>query len=177
MTLMLRSESESSVDLCAQIVDSGVGLRLSTPTLETEGAGHHADGQCAKGAGDRGHDGCAAGSGATTLTRSDEDHIGALQHLLDLLPVVVSGLLADLGVGASAQPTRQLATDVELDVRIAHQECLRVGVDGDEFHALESDLNHPIDGIDTAAADADNLDDREIVLWSRHCASLHLLAD
>ncbi len=75
-----------------------------------------------------------------------------------------AALLADLGVGAGAEPAGQLAADVELDVGVAHQQRLRVGVDRDELDALEADLDHPVDGVDAAAADADDLDDGEVVL-------------
>ena len=91
-----------------------------------------------------------------------------LQHLLDVVRVVLGGLAADLRVGAGAEAAGELATDVELHVGVAHEQRLRVGVDGDELHALEADLDHPVDGVDAAAADADDLDDREVVLGCRH---------
>jgi hypothetical protein len=75
-----------------------------------------------------------------------------------------SAAFADLGVGAGAEPAGELAADVELDVGVAHQQSLGVGVDRDELDALEADLDHPVDGVDTAAADADDLDDGEVVL-------------
>ena len=86
--------------------------------------------------------------------------------------VVLGGLAADLGVGAGAEAAGELAADVELDVGVAHQQRLRVGVDGDELDALEADLDHPVDGVDAAAADADDLDDRQVVLRSCHCVPL-----
>ncbi len=114
------------------------------------------------------HDRRAAGAGAAALARGDEDHVGALEHLLDLLAVVLGRLPADLGVGAGAEAAGELAADVELDVGVAHQQRLRVGVDRDELDALETDLDHPVDGVDTASADADDLDDREVVLRCCH---------
>jgi hypothetical protein len=39
---------------------------------------------------------------------------------------------------------------------------------------LEADLDHPVDGVDTAAADADDLDDGEVVLGCCHDAGLPL---
>ena len=118
--------------------------------------------------GDPGDDGRATGAGAAALARGDEDHVGALEDLLDLLGVVLGGLLADLGVGAGAEPAGELAADVELDVGVAHQQRLGVGVDGDELDALEADLDHPVDGVDAAAADADDLDDGQVVLRCCH---------
>ena len=117
---------------------------------------------------DAGHDGRAAGAGAAALARGHEDHVGALEHLLDLLRVVLGGLAADLGVGAGAEAPGELAADVELDVGVAHQQCLRVGVDRDELDALEPDLDHPVDRVDTAAADADDLDHGQVVLRCCH---------
>ena len=89
--------------------------------------------------------------------------------------VVLGGLAADLGVGAGAEAAGELAADVELDVGVAHQQRLRVGVDRDELDALEADLDHPVDGVDAAAADADDLDDREVVLRCCHDAGLPLV--
>ena len=87
---------------------------------------------------DLGDDRRAAGAGAAALARGDEHHVGALEHLFDLVAVVLGGLATDLGVGAGAEPARELAADVELHVGVAHQQRLRVGVDRDELDALEA---------------------------------------
>ena len=79
-----------------------------------------------------------------------------------------AALRADLGVGAGAEAAGELAADVELDVGVAHQEGLGVGVDRDELDALEADLDHPVDGVDAATADAHDLDDRQVVLRCCH---------
>jgi hypothetical protein len=150
------------------------GLVGAATTLEGERARHDTDGQRAELLGDAGHDGRATGAGATALAGGHEDHVGALEDLLDLLGVVLGGLLADLGVGAGAQAAGELTTHVELDVGIAHQQRLRVGVDRDELDALEADLDHPVDRVDTAAADADDLDDGQVVLGCCHGAGLSL---
>jgi hypothetical protein len=42
------------------------------------------------------------------------------------------------GSAPAPRPAGQLAADVELDVGVAHQQRLGVGVDGDELHALEA---------------------------------------
>ncbi len=140
--------------------------------LEGERPGDHADGQRAERAGDVGHDGRAAGAGAAALAGGHEDHVGALEDLLDLLAVVLGRLAADVRVGAGAESAGELAADVELDVGVAHQQRLRVGVDGDELDALEADLDHPVDGVDATAADTDDLDDCEVVLRCCHVEGL-----
>ncbi len=67
--------------------------------------------------------GRAAGAGATALARGDEDEVGALEHLLDLVAVLLGGLLAHLGVGPRTETTGALAADVELDVGVAHEQA------------------------------------------------------
>ena len=156
--------------------DAGLRLVRAAPALEGERPRDDADGQGAEALGDPGDDGRATGAGAAALAGGDEDHVGALEDLLDLLRVVLGGLLADLGVGARAEPAGELAADVELDVGIAHEQRLGVGVDRDELDSLEADLDHPVDGVDTAAADADDLDDGEVVLGCCHDAGLPLVS-
>ena len=144
--------------------DARLGLVGTTAALERERAGDDAYRQGTEAAGDTGHDRRAARASAATLTRGHEDHVGALEDLLDLLGVVLRSLLADLGIRTCAQTARQLAPDVELDVGITHQQRLRVRVDRDELDALEADLDHAVDGVDATAADADDLDDGQVVL-------------
>ena len=161
-------DDDEGVDLLAQVGDAGLGLVGAAAALEGERAGDDTDRQGAEAPGDLGDDRRATGAGAAALAGGDEDHVGPLEDLLDLLRVVLGGLLADLGVGAGAEPAGELAADVELDVGVAHQQRLRVGVDGDELDALEADLDHPVDGVDATAADADDLDDGQVVLRCCH---------
>ena len=71
-------------------------------------------------------------------------------------------LAADLGVGAAAEAVRDLLADVDLDVGVAGLQRLGVGVDGDELDAADTDVDHAIDGVGAAAADADDLDRRHV---------------
>ncbi len=157
-------DDDLCVDLLLELADARVGLHRAAAALEGEGPGHDADGQRTLLLGDLGDDGGTTGAGAATLTGGDEHHVGAQQHLFDLGPVVVGGLTADLGVGAGTEAASHLAPDVELHVRVGHQQRLSVGVDGDELDPLQPGVDHPIDGVAAAAADADDLDDREVVL-------------
>src|SRR5699024_2199998 len=152
------------VDLLPQHGDAGFGLGRSALALETEGTGDHADRECAEGSGYVGHDRRSAGSCTTALPGSDEDHVGPLEDLFDLLAMILGRLTADIGVGSGAQATCEFAADVELDIGVTHQQRLRVRVDGDELDALEPLFDHSVDGIDTATADADDFARREVVL-------------
>src|SRR5690606_10133522 len=90
--------------------------------------------------------------------------VGALEDLFDLVAVVFAGLRADLGVGPGAEAPGEFAADVEFAVGVAHQQCLRIGVDRDELDAFESRLDHPVDSIDAAASDSNDFDDGEVVV-------------
>ena len=165
---MTMSVSHSLRRLC----DPLFGLPGATAALERERPGDDADGQRAELARDRRDDRRAAGAGAAALARGDEDHVGPLEDLLDLLAVVLGGLAADLRIRARTQAPRQLTTDVELDVGVGHQQGLRVRVHRDELDALEADLDHPVHGVHTTATDADDLDHCEVVVRGRHRAHL-----
>jgi hypothetical protein len=104
----------------------------------------------------------------------DEDHVGPLDDLLDLLRVVLGGPTTDLGIRTGPEPSCEFTADIELDVGIAHQQRLGVSVDGDELHALETDLDHSVDRVDAAATDADDLDYCQVVLRCCHVESLPL---
>ena len=157
-------DDDEGVDLLLEALDALLGLHRAATTLEGERAGDDADGEGAEALGHLGDDRRAAGAGAAALAGGDEDHVGALEHLLDLLAVLLGGLATDLGVAAGAEAAGELAADVELHVGVAHQQRLRVGVDGDELDALQAGVDHAVDGVDAAAADADDLDDRQVVL-------------
>ena len=64
------------------------------------------------------------------------------------------------GLGAGAQSAGELAADVDLHVGVAQRELLEVGVDGDELDLGEAGVDHPVDGVQTCAADAHYADDR-----------------
>ena len=172
-------DHDERVDLALEPLDAVLGLDRPPPALERERPGHDADGERADAAGDLGDDRRAAGAGAAALARGDEDHVGALEHLLDLVAVLLGRLAAHLGVGAGAETAGELAPDVELHVGVAHQQRLRVGVDRDELHALEAGVDHAVDGVAATAADADDLDDGQVVLhvmaaWRPLCSSLRV---
>src|SRR4029450_2655901 len=118
-----------------------------------ERAGDHADGQRAELTGDVRYHRRAAGAGGAALAAGDEDHVGALEPLFDLVAVVLGGVLADLGLRAGAEPAGELPADVQLAIGVTHQQRLRVGVDRDELDAVEPYLDHPVDGVDAAATD------------------------
>ena len=73
-------------------------------------------------AGQGGDDG--RGAGVAALACGDEDHVSPLEDFLDLLMVLFGAFAGELGVGPGAEATGELAADVELDVRVGHQQGL-----------------------------------------------------
>ncbi len=128
------------------------------PALELERLGDDGDRQRAELAGQAGDHRRRAGAGAAAEAGGDEDHVGARQRLDDRVGVLERGLPADVGIGAGAEPLRQLLADLDLDGGLVVLERLDVGVGDDELDAAESDRDHPVDGVAAAAADADHLD-------------------
>src|ERR687898_300646 len=157
-------DDDEGVDLLLEALDALLGLHCPAATLERERPRDHADRERADALGDLGHHRRPAGARAPALAGGDEDHVGALEDLLDLLAVLLRGLTTDLGVAAGSEAARQLTTDVELGVGVAHEQRLGVGVDGDELHALEAGVDHAVDGIDPAAPDPDHFDHGKVVL-------------
>ena len=102
--------------------------------------------------------GAEPGAGAAAETGGDEDHVGAVEHLLDALPVLERGVLADLGVGAGAEAGGEARAELELDRRRGGAQRLEIGVGDDELHAGELGADHPVDRVRAAAAEADDLD-------------------
>ena len=154
-------DDDEGVDLLRQTVDALVGLGRTSMTLEAERAGDHTDGESSQRTGDLGDDRGSSSTRATAFTCRHEDHVGALETLLDLLGVVLGCLSALVRIGSGTQTPSEFSPDVKFDVSIAAVEkSLRIRVDGDELDALETSFNHAIDGIAAAAAHANDSDDR-----------------
>ena len=97
-----------------------------------------------------------AGAGAAALARGDEHHVRALEQRLDAVVVLHRRGVAELGVRAGAQPARDVGPDLERHVRGRRVQRLRVGVQRDELDAGDLGLDHAVDGVHAAAADADH---------------------
>ena len=155
---------DQRVDLLLQALHTGVGLDGTAATFEAEWPSDDTDGQGADAARQLGDDRRCARACTATLAGGDEHHVGALDDFFDLVTVRLCRVATDVGVTAGAESAGEITPDVELHVGVAHQERLRVGVHGNELDPLEAGVDHPVDGIDATTADADHLDDCEIIL-------------
>src|SRR4029079_6699948 len=156
-------DHDQRVDAIAEILDPDLCLLRATPPFESERSGDDADGERLELTPELRDDRRSTGAGAAALAGGDEDHVRTLECLLQLVARLLRGGEADSRVGACAEPAGRLRADVDLQVGVRHQERLRVGVDRDELDAAEPGLDHAVDRVRAAAADADDLDHREVV--------------
>ena len=150
-----------SVSTCLlQLGDAGLGDAHAPRALELERLGDDADGQDAELAGDARDDGGRARAGAAAHAGGDEHHVRAGDLGADLLDRLLGRGLADLGLGAGAEPFGQV--DAELDAMLGAraEQRLRIGVGDDEIDAAQAGRDHVVDGVAAGAADADDGDAR-----------------
>ncbi len=101
-----------------------------------------------------------SGAGAAAHARGEEDHVGALHRFRQLARAFFGGGAPDGGIAAGAQAARGARAERNLAFRQRIAQRLMVGVAGDEFHAADAEFDHPVDGVRTAAAQADHFDHR-----------------
>ena len=131
----LVGDDDQRVDLGAEGGDALLGLGGAARALEGERLGDGADRERADVAGELGDHRSGAGAGAAAGAGGEEDHVGALEQLLDLVLLVEGGAVADARVGAGAEAAGQLGADVQRDVGVRVLQGLKVGVDRDELDA------------------------------------------
>src|SRR3954447_9454459 len=98
---------DQGVDLFAEVDDALLRLDRSALALKGERAGDHADRQCTKRAGDAGHHRRTTGASAATLAGCDEDHVGTLERVLDVLGMVLSRLATLVRIRTSTETAGQ----------------------------------------------------------------------
>src|SRR2546428_14037542 len=98
-----------------------------------------------------------AGPGPPPHARRDEHDMGPPEKLPDLLFVLVSRLLPDLGEGAGAEPLREALPDEDLLRRVDGQQVLRIRVHRAELRARDPGFTAPVDRVRSAAAAPDDL--------------------
>ena len=142
-----------------QRLDAALALLAAARALEAERLRDDADGQRADFARDPRHDRGGAGAGAAAGAGGDEDHVRALQQGLHAV-VVLHRRLRGRAPGSRPAPRPRVSSAPMWSVRSARRllQRLQVGVDGEELDALDLGLDHAVDGVDAAAADADDAD-------------------
>lgn len=146
--------------MLAQFLDALERNLHAAAAFKRERLGDHGDGQDAHLLGQLRDHRSGAGTGTATHAGGDKNHVRALQCVHDALAVFQRGLTADFRIGACAQALGDVGTQLQLQLGAAVLDRLRVGVGGDEFHAIDVGVHHVRNRVATAAADADDLDHR-----------------
>jgi hypothetical protein len=100
----------------------------------------------------------SSGAGSAAHTGGDEDHVCALNEFRDFRVIFEGRFTTDFWVCTGAESASHVLTDRDLGRSERRVQRLNVGVGGDKIHALQSELDHRVHGITSAAADSDNLD-------------------
>ena len=79
------------------------------------------------------------------------------ERAADFVAVLFDGLTTDLRARARAESARELFPDLHFDVGLRRQQRLRVGIDRDELDSFEMLVDHAVDGVSAATADAHDL--------------------
>ena len=88
--------------------------------------------------------------------------------------MVFGCLSSHCGVCSGAEAMGKVTTDVQLRLCIGHQQSLCVSVHSNELNAFQANFNHSIDGVNTAATNSDDFDNRQMILRCDHNLALFL---
>ena len=137
---------------CCSFGDAGVGQPHAVAALEVERLGDDADGQNAPFPRAFGDDRTgASGSSAAAHAGGDEDQTGFVEVLTDLHVWIFGSRHPDFGVGPAPRPwVTWTPSWTRLSV-LEKRELLGVGVGDFEFDALETRLDHAVDGVTPGA--------------------------
>src|SRR5207247_10346247 len=100
-------DHDQGVDVLTQIADSELGLLRALAALERERPRDDADGDPADLPGELGHGRSSAGPGAATLAGGHEDHVRALERILELVAALARRTSTAVPIGPGAGAARR----------------------------------------------------------------------
>ena len=96
---------------------------------------------------------------AAAHSGSNEYHVGILDVSDHFVDRFLGSLLTYLRVSSCSAASRDLFAELDLYLSLTSRKSLPVCIDANECHALQSGINHAVDGIASAAADSDYFND------------------
>ena len=149
-------DRDDRVDAVAQRLEAALGLQLPLLAFELERLGDDGDGQRAELAGEAGDHRRRAGAGAAAEAGGDEDHVGAVERLDDLVGVLerrLRGRRSDRrrrrAPWSACAPICSL-----IGAALSCSACRSVLATMNSTPSRPG-LHHAVDGVAAAAADAD----------------------
>ena len=101
--------------------------------------------------------GCT-GTGTAAHTSGNEDHVSTFHAFCQYVFGFFCRFFPYFRVGPCTQASGFVLTDLDLGGGAGFFQLLRIAVHSDEFHTLESGLDHAVHGVVAAAAHTDDLD-------------------
>src|SRR5262249_6798325 len=126
--------------------------------FHVEWLGDYRDAQDAELLGNRCDDWRRACPRAAAHAGGNEQHVAAIDQLDDPVAIIHRGLATDFRVCTCAETLGDVAPDLQRSLHPGMLQGLRIGIDADEIHPLDTAIDHVRDRIAAAAADAQHLD-------------------
>lgn len=111
--------------------------------------------------------GGGTGTGAATHTCRDKHHVCTIKSSTQRFTVFISRIATDFRVCTGTQTFGNTATDLNCLANSRFTQCLRIGVHRKEFNTFDALAHHVLDGIATAATDADDFNHRVVGQFHR----------
>src|SRR6185295_7925477 len=148
------------IDALAQFAQALFGLLHPATSFEMERFCHHRNSQRVQFGRQRCDDRRSAGARAAAKPSRNKNHVRAFKYFDDLVSVFKGGFASDVRICSRTQSLREPAAELYLDWRLGSLQRLKVGVGNEEFNALDAGLDHAVDSIAAATADADHFNAR-----------------
>ena len=139
--------------------------KLVPLAFEQKRLGDNRDGESAEFSGERSDHWSRAAARAAAEARGKENHVRAFEGFNDFFGILESRFAANLGIRARAQTFGELAAKLQFNGCLRELEGLQIGVRRDELDAFHLGADHAVHGVASAAADADHLDLRALVIF------------
>src|SRR5699024_9324293 len=146
--------NDDGIAVFFELCDTFTRIFHSLGTLTFKRGGDDTDGENAFALGNARNDGSSTGSGAASHSGRHKDHVGAFDRFLNFMPVLFNGLASDFGAGAGSQSISKIGPHLVGDIRHTVFQCLGVGIECDILHAVQTFVDHVVDGIASSVANA-----------------------
>ena len=150
-------DHDQRIHILHQLINTTLSLCHFLLALEQEGLGNNRNGQNVHLLGDLCNHRSRTGTGTAAHACGDEYHIRTLQRICNLVLVFLSGTLSYIRLVAGTTAPGQLCTDLDLGSSLGIVQRLCVRIHCNIFNVLDAGIDHTVQRIAAAAANADHL--------------------
>ena len=161
-------DNEQSVNVFTKFFDTDFGISHTASALEVERFGNDCDGKNAHVFCQLRNDGSRARTRATAHTCGNEHEVVSFQNLFDFVNRFQRGIFADFRICAGAETSGQFFAELNAKFCFASVENLQVCVHCDEIRALDTCVDHSVNGVISATANTDYSDFCNIYRCFKH---------